>query len=194
MSLSWCFCSTKYPSPSPHRNQKFTFRKPTSTLLYSIVPKPRNLSSSRRDVCINGNRDHKPEVQDLTKWSILRGQNMTYTRLSSISTICFNGSPDYEPSVQDFVEAPIPRWQNMLSFAASLYPVYVTIGGIVACINPSAFLWFVKRGPFSYSFSLGLIMLAMGLTLELRDLLNLFKQRPLSVSASTPVISQLCNA
>lgn len=132
---------------------------------------------------INGKRDQKPEVQDLTKWSILRWQNMTYTRASSISTICFNGNPDYEPSVQDFAETPIPRLQNMLSFAASLYPVYVTIGGIVACINPSAFSWFVKRGPFSYSLSLGLIMLAMGLTLELRDLLNLFKRRPLSILA-----------
>ncbi|KAG4205947.1 hypothetical protein ERO13_A04G133500v2 [Gossypium hirsutum] len=73
-----------------------------------------------------------------------------------------------------------PRWENMLSTAASFYPLYVTVGGIVACFKPSAFAWFVERGPSSYSFSLGLIMLAMGLTLELKDLLNLFTQRPLS--------------
>ncbi|KAA3463359.1 putative sodium/metabolite cotransporter BASS1, chloroplastic isoform X1 [Gossypium australe] len=74
-----------------------------------------------------------------------------------------------------------PRWENMLSTAASLYPLYVTVGGIVACFKPSAFAWFVERGPSSYSFSLGLIMLAMGLTLELKDLLNLFTQRPFSI-------------
>ncbi|KAG6781921.1 hypothetical protein POTOM_011306 [Populus tomentosa] len=71
--------------------------------------------------------------------------------------------------------------QNVLSTAASLYPLYVTAGGIIACFNPSAFSWFVKRGPASYSLSLGLIMLAMGLTLELKDLIALFMQRPLSL-------------
>ncbi|KAK8714496.1 hypothetical protein V6N13_149686 [Hibiscus sabdariffa] len=69
----------------------------------------------------------------------------------------------------------------MLATAASLYPLYVTVGGIVACFEPSAFAWFVQRGPSSYSFSLGFIMLAMGLTLEFKDLLNLFIQRPLSI-------------
>ncbi|KAH1040565.1 hypothetical protein J1N35_042308 [Gossypium stocksii] len=73
------------------------------------------------------------------------------------------------------------RWENTLSTAASLYPLYVTVGGIVACFKPSAFAWFVERGPSSYSFSLGLIMLAMGLTLELKNLLNLFTQRNLSI-------------
>ncbi|XP_038903139.1 probable sodium/metabolite cotransporter BASS1, chloroplastic [Benincasa hispida] len=70
---------------------------------------------------------------------------------------------------------------DFLSTAASLYPLYVTAGGIVACLKPSTFSWFVQRGPASYSFSLGLIMLAMGLTLELKDLFNLFMQRPLSI-------------
>ncbi|KAJ0039225.1 hypothetical protein Pint_23238 [Pistacia integerrima] len=37
------------------------------------------------------------------------------------------------------------------------------------------------RGPTSYSLSLGLIMLAMGLTLEIKDLISLFMQRPLSI-------------
>ncbi|XVE48573.1 hypothetical protein DITRI_Ditri01bG0012200 [Diplodiscus trichospermus] len=74
-----------------------------------------------------------------------------------------------------------PRWEKVLSTAASLYPLYVTVGSILACFKPSAFAWFVKRGPTSYSLSLGFIMLAMGLTLELKDLLNLFIQRPLSI-------------
>lgn len=76
-----------------------------------------------------------------------------------------------------------PRWKYLLSTAASLYPLYVTVGGVIACLKPSAFGWFVQRGPASYSLSLGLIMLAMGLTLELKDLISLFMQRPLSVSA-----------
>lgn len=59
--------------------------------------------------------------------------------------------------------------------------MYVSVGGVVACLKPSAFSWFVKAAPASYSASLGLIMLAMGLTLELKDFLSLFWQRPLSV-------------
>ncbi|KAK9217570.1 hypothetical protein WN943_006197 [Citrus x changshan-huyou] len=74
-----------------------------------------------------------------------------------------------------------PRWEYLLSTAASLYPLYVTVGGVIACLKPSAFGWFVQRGPASYSLSLGLIMLAMGLTLELKDLISLFMQRPLSI-------------
>ncbi|XP_038680804.1 probable sodium/metabolite cotransporter BASS2, chloroplastic isoform X1 [Tripterygium wilfordii] len=87
-----------------------------------------------------------------------------------------HGNPD-----QPHVTPAKPRWENIVSDAASLYPVYVTVGGIVACLKPSAFAWFVNRGPSSYSLSLGFIMLAMGLTLELKDLINLFTQRPLSI-------------
>ncbi|XP_027113231.1 probable sodium/metabolite cotransporter BASS2, chloroplastic isoform X2 [Coffea arabica] len=75
-----------------------------------------------------------------------------------------------------------PGWENVLSALASLYPVYVTVGGIIACLKPSTFSWFVEKGPASYSLSLGFIMLAMGLTLELKDLINLFRQRPFSVT------------
>ncbi|XP_024020674.1 probable sodium/metabolite cotransporter BASS1, chloroplastic [Morus notabilis] len=74
-----------------------------------------------------------------------------------------------------------PRWENVLSTAASLYPVYVSVGGVVACGKPSAFAWFVKAAPASYSAALGLIMLAMGITLELKDFLALFWQKPLSI-------------
>lgn len=51
----------------------------------------------------------------------------------------------------------------------------------MACLKPSAFQWFVQGGPNSYSLSLGLIMLAMGLTLELKNLFSLFLRRPLAV-------------
>lgn len=74
-----------------------------------------------------------------------------------------------------------PRWENVLNTAASLYPLYVTVGGIVACLKPSAFAWFVKARPTSYSLSLGLIMLSMGLTLKFKDFIALFSQRPLAV-------------
>ncbi|XP_059313537.1 probable sodium/metabolite cotransporter BASS1, chloroplastic [Lycium ferocissimum] len=73
------------------------------------------------------------------------------------------------------------RWENWLSIAASLYPVYVTVGGVVACLKPSTFSWFVKASPTSYSLALWFIMLAMGLTLEIKELLNLLLQRPLSI-------------
>lgn len=73
---------------------------------------------------------------------------------------------------------------KFVSTAASLFPLYIMGGGIVACVKPSTFSWFVERGPGSYSFALGFVMLAMGLTLQLKDLFNLFMERPLSVSFS----------
>ncbi|CAI9101571.1 OLC1v1038934C1 [Oldenlandia corymbosa var. corymbosa] len=79
------------------------------------------------------------------------------------------------------VKSENPKWENVLSALASLYPLYVTVGGAVACVRPSTFSWFVEKGPTSYSLSLGFIMLTMGLTLELKDLINLFMQRPLSI-------------
>ncbi|KAI3448348.1 hypothetical protein Pfo_005013 [Paulownia fortunei] len=71
-----------------------------------------------------------------------------------------------------------PRWENWLATAASLYPLYVTVGGVVAFLRPSTFSWFVNLGPTSYSLTLGFIMLAMGITLELKELISLFRQRP----------------
>ncbi|KAI8023653.1 hypothetical protein LOK49_LG03G03187 [Camellia lanceoleosa] len=79
--------------------------------------------------------------------------------------------PTVRSAHKNFDHPPVatskPRWENMLSTAASLYPLYVTVGGVVACLRPSTFSWFVKRGPTSYSLALGFIMLAMGLSLEL---------------------------
>lgn len=99
--------------------------------------------------------------------------------LPRINCVDNNGSSDQLPLN---LSGRKPRWENLLSTAASLYPVYVTVGGIIACLQPSTFSWFVDKGPVSYSLSLGFIMLVMGLTLELKDLMNLFVERPLSVS------------
>lgn len=70
----------------------------------------------------------------------------------------------------------------MVSDAASLYPIYVTLGGVVAYVRPYTFSWFIEKAPTSYSLGLGLIMLSMGLTLELKDLINLFLQNSFAVS------------
>ncbi|EPS69603.1 hypothetical protein M569_05164, partial [Genlisea aurea] len=74
-----------------------------------------------------------------------------------------------------------PEKKNVLATAASLYPVYVTVGGVIALLKPSTYSWFVRLAPASYNLSLGFIMLAMGITLELKELINLFRQRPLSI-------------
>jgi hypothetical protein len=62
--------------------------------------------------------------------------------------------------------------KEILSTATSLYPLYIVVGGLIACIKPSVFSWFVNRGPAFYSLSLGTIMLAMGYaqTMNLRGL------------------------
>lgn len=57
----------------------------------------------------------------------------------------------------------------------------MTVGGAIACLRPSTFSWLVKAGPTSYSLTLGFIMLTMGITLEFKDLINLFMRRPLSI-------------
>ncbi|XP_022929228.1 sodium/pyruvate cotransporter BASS2, chloroplastic-like [Cucurbita moschata] len=84
------------------------------------------------------------------------------------------------PSLPTPPQKPTPV-AKFVSTAAGLFPLYITAGGVVACLKPSTFSWFVRRGPGSYSLALGLVMLAMGLTLELKDLFTLFMQRPLSI-------------
>uniref|UniRef100_A0A0C9RLV7 TSA: Wollemia nobilis Ref_Wollemi_Transcript_11863_2004 transcribed RNA sequence n=1 Tax=Wollemia nobilis TaxID=56998 RepID=A0A0C9RLV7_9CONI len=71
--------------------------------------------------------------------------------------------------------------EEVLNTATSQYPVYMAIGGFIACTKPSAFAWFVKRAPASYILSLGIVMLAMGLKLELQDLINVLLRRPFAV-------------
>jgi predicted Na+-dependent transporter len=88
------------------------------------------------------------------------------------------------PGVQ--VDQTQKRWEEWLSVATSLYPVYVLVGGLLAYFRPSTFTWFVERGPTSYSAALCIIMLAMGFTLRIQDLFDVFLNRPLAVSVSIP--------
>ncbi|XP_073012936.1 sodium/pyruvate cotransporter BASS2, chloroplastic-like [Typha latifolia] len=105
----------------------------------------------------------------------LRPRRSNFGRTQKILTVrSLAGTPSETSSEK-------PRWETALATAASLYPLYVTVGGAVACVKPSAFAWFVERGPASYSCSLGFIMLAMGLTLELRDLFGILRDRPFSI-------------
>ncbi|KAH6762591.1 hypothetical protein C2S52_020024 [Perilla frutescens var. hirtella] len=107
-----------------------------------------------------------------------------------INTITISGSSKlrqsrYRCSVNENLAAVVPpdkpRWEEWLAAAASLYPVYVTVGGVVAFLRPSTFSWYVNLGPNSYSLTLGFIMLAMGITLEFKELIDLFRQRPISI-------------
>ncbi|CAK9321953.1 unnamed protein product [Citrullus colocynthis] len=85
------------------------------------------------------------------------------------------------PSLPPPPQKQTGRLTKFVSTAAGLFPLYITGGSIVAWVKPSTFSWFVQRGPGSYSLALGLVMLAMGLTLQLKDLFDLFMQRPLSI-------------
>nr|CAB3463201.1 unnamed protein product [Digitaria exilis] len=76
---------------------------------------------------------------------------------------------------------PAPRWHAALAAAAGMYPAYVTAGAAVAVARPEAFRWFVDMAPGSYTAALGFIMLAMGLTLQLRDFAALLRERPLAM-------------
>lgn len=78
---------------------------------------------------------------------------------------------------------PSTQWQQQfLTTATSLYPLYIVLGSTLAVVRPSSFAWFVERSPNSYSAALGCIMLAMGLTMGLRDLVSVIVDRPFAVS------------
>ena len=64
---------------------------------------------------------------------------------------------------------------------------YVAAGASVAVARPEAFRWFVALAPGSYTTALGFIMLAMGLTLQLRDFDALLRDRPLAVRDRTRI-------
>ncbi len=54
-----------------------------------------------------------------------------------------------------------------------LFPLWVTLGGVVALIHPPAFTWFLDYGLITPG--LQVIMLGMGLTLELEDFARVFR-------------------
>lgn len=118
---------------------------------------------------------HKPFTNPITI-SARRFRYSTTTRFS------VNENPENLAAV---LHSDKSKWEEWLAAAASLYPVYVTAGGVAAFVRPSTFSWFVNMAPNSYSLTLGLIMLSMGITLEFKELIDLFRQRPLSVSSAT---------
>ncbi|KAL0454467.1 UNVERIFIED_CONTAM: Sodium/pyruvate cotransporter BASS2, chloroplastic [Sesamum latifolium] len=120
-----------------------------------------------------------PLFKPLSPVEISARPKFTYSRFSS--SINYGVNENFENLAAVVPPDKQPRWESWLATAASLYPVYVTVGGVVAFLRPSTFSWFVDLGPTSYSLTLGFIMLAMGITLELKELVNLFRQRPLSI-------------
>ena len=59
-----------------------------------------------------------------------------------------------------------------------LFPLWVTLGGVVALLYPPAFTWFLDYGLITPG--LQIIMLGMGLTLELSDFSRVFRE-PLAI-------------
>lgn len=128
---------------------------------------------------------HRPRIMPFNKPIISsRPKNFKQYLLLSVNCVHEN-SQNNLPHVAVTSYVNKSRWEEWLLAVAGLYPVYVTVGGVVACLRPSTFSWFVNAAPTSYTLALGFIMLAMGLTLQLKDLFNLFLQRPLSVSFTT---------
>ncbi|KAK9095931.1 hypothetical protein Sjap_021428 [Stephania japonica] len=125
--------------------------------------------------CPHNLQFHRPNVRSHNRVALSEVQNKL--RISPIRAV--SGSNGGDDPIR--VSEGMVKWESVLGTLASLYPVYVTIGGVVACVKPSVFSWYVQRGPGSFSLTLGFIMLAMGLTLELREFLGLFMQRPLSI-------------
>lgn len=67
---------------------------------------------------------------------------------------------------------------RLLTLTARAFPGLIGVGAILACLRPRLFAWFIEGGLVAPSLSL--IMLAMGLSLELRDF-RLVLHRPLVV-------------
>jgi BASS family bile acid:Na+ symporter len=77
---------------------------------------------------------------------------------------------------------PRPAWplleravlhRDLVTAFVRLFPLWVTLGGVVALIYPPAFEWFLDYGLITPG--LQIIMLGMGLTLELSDFSRVFR-------------------
>ncbi|PHT72361.1 hypothetical protein T459_23146 [Capsicum annuum] len=124
---------------------------------------------------------HRPRIMPFNK-PIISSRPKIFKQYLLLSVNCVHeNSQNNLPHVAVTSYVNKSRWEEWLLAVAGLYPVYVTVGGVVACLRPSTFSWFVNAAPTSYTLALGFIMLAMGLTLQLKDLFNLFLQRPLSI-------------
>jgi BASS family bile acid:Na+ symporter len=63
--------------------------------------------------------------------------------------------------------------RRFVSSFVRLFPLWVTLGGVVALVYPPAFTWFLELGLITPG--LQIIMLGMGLTLDLSDFSRVFK-------------------
>lgn len=61
----------------------------------------------------------------------------------------------------------------MLSAFVRLFPLWVTLGGVVALVHPPTFTWFLEHELITPG--LQIIMLGMGLTLEISDFTRVFR-------------------
>lgn len=139
-------------------------KRPKNGHLQRVIANSRSLMDCSRSSCVS--KFGISSAKEVLIWVYLTSSSFRARATSSQGPE--EGSPGWE-------------LKEILSTATSLYPLYLVVGGLIACIKPSVFAWFVNRGPASYSLSLGAIMLAMGLTLELRDLMNVLLKRPFAV-------------
>ena len=63
--------------------------------------------------------------------------------------------------------------RDLVSAFVRLFPLWVTLGGVVALVYPPAFMWSLDYGLITPG--LQIIMLGMGLTLELSDFSRVFR-------------------
>ncbi len=63
--------------------------------------------------------------------------------------------------------------RGLVTAFVRLFPLWVTLGGVVALLHPPAFTWFLDYGLITPG--LQIIMLGMGLTLELDDFARVFR-------------------
>ena len=63
--------------------------------------------------------------------------------------------------------------ERIASWATQLFPVWSLLVGFLALYEPSLFLWYGKE---AISYGLGVIMLGMGITLETKDFIRVWKQ------------------
>ena len=68
---------------------------------------------------------------------------------------------------------PAVLHRDLVAAFVRLFPLWVTLGGVVALIYPPAFTWFLDYGLITPG--LQIIMLGMGLTLELSDFSRVFR-------------------
>lgn len=134
---------------------------------------PKNVSSGLSSPSVSNQTGCEP-------WTVSPSVQSERPRFTAVAALGPSQTLGVEPD-PSLDEGTTEKWHEWLAFATSLYPVYMLVGGLIAFWRPSAFSWFVKRGPDSYSAALGIIMLSMGFTMRIEDLLYVLTKRPVAV-------------